>query len=67
MGDIPKLLGQAERTADAFAAMAEEGVRLDDQTVQRLAAAQGRQDRTSRVAIWIAAIALAAIALSLLF
>ena len=67
VGDIPKLLGQAERTADAFAAMAEEGVRLDDQTVERLAAAQGRQDKPSRVAIWIGAIALAAIALSLLF
>jgi ubiquinone biosynthesis protein len=67
VGDIPKLLGQAERTADAFAAMAEEGLRLDDQTVERLAAAQGRQDRPSRVAIWIGAIALAAIALSLLF
>jgi ubiquinone biosynthesis protein len=67
MGDIPKLLGQAERTADAFAVMAEEGVRLDDNTVARLAAAQSRQERPSRVAIWIGAIALAAIALSLLF
>ena len=67
VGDIPRLLGQAERTAGAFAAMAEEGLRLDDQTVERLAAAQARQERPSRVAIWIGAIALAAIALSLLF
>jgi ubiquinone biosynthesis protein len=67
MGDIPKLLGQAERTADAFAAMAEEGVRLDDQTVERLAEAQSRQERGNRIAIWVGAIALLAIAVSLLF
>jgi ubiquinone biosynthesis protein len=66
MGDIPRLLGRAERTADAFAAMAEDGVRLDDDTVARLAEAQGRQNRVNRIAIWIGAVALAAIALSLL-
>jgi ubiquinone biosynthesis protein len=67
MGDIPKLLGQAERTAEALSAMAEEGLRLDDQTVERLAEAQGRENRTSRIGIWIGALALAAIALALLF
>jgi ubiquinone biosynthesis protein len=67
MGEIPKLLDQAERTAEAFSAMAEEGVRLDDYTVERLAAAQARQDRLNRIGIWIGAVALAAIALALLF
>ena len=67
MGDIPKLLGQAERTAEALSAMAEEGLRLDDQTVERLAEAQARGNRTSRIGIWIGALALAAIALALLF
>jgi ubiquinone biosynthesis protein len=67
MGDIPKLLGQAERTAEALSSMAEEGLRLDDHTVERLAEAQGRQDRPSRIGIWVGAIALAAIALALLF
>jgi ubiquinone biosynthesis protein len=33
--DIPKLLGQAERAADAFSAAAEEGLRLDNYTVER--------------------------------
>ncbi|HKA99759.1 MAG TPA: 2-polyprenylphenol 6-hydroxylase, partial [Methyloceanibacter sp.] len=42
VGDIPRLLGQAERTAEALWAMAEEGFRLDDHTVERLAEAQGR-------------------------
>jgi ubiquinone biosynthesis protein len=67
MSDIPKLLGQAERTADAFSAMFDEGVRLDEHTVERLAEAQSRQNRTTRIGIWIGAIALAVIALTLLF
>jgi ubiquinone biosynthesis protein len=67
MGDIPKLLGQAERTAEALSTMAEEGLRLDDHTVERLAEAQGRESRASRIGIWVGAIALAAIALALLF
>jgi len=67
MGDIPKLLGQAERTAEALSSMAEEGLRLDDHTVERLAEAQGRENRVSRIGIWVGAIALAAIALALLF
>ena len=67
VGDIPKLLLQAERTADAFAAMAEEGLRLDEHSVERLAGAQRRQDRSTRIGIWVGAIALVAIALTLLF
>jgi ubiquinone biosynthesis protein len=65
--DIPKLLGQAERTANAFSAFVEEGLRLDDHTVERLAEAQSRRNRASRIGIWVGAIALAAIALALLF
>jgi ubiquinone biosynthesis protein len=65
--DIPKLLGQAERTADAFSALVEEGMRLDDHTVERLAEAQSRKNRSSRIGIWVGAIALALIALALLF
>jgi ubiquinone biosynthesis protein len=67
VGDIPRLLGQAERTAEALSAMAEEGFRLDDHTVERLAEAQGRQNRASRIGIWVGALALAVIALALLF
>ncbi len=67
MGDIPKLLGQAERTAEALSSMAEEGLRLDDHTVERLAEAQARENRTSRIGIWVGAIALAVIAVWLLF
>jgi ubiquinone biosynthesis protein len=67
VGEIPKFLGQAERTADALVAMIEEGVRLDDHTVERLAEAQADRNRMSRVGIWICAVALVLIALALLF
>ncbi len=67
MSDIPKLLGQAERTADAFSAMFDEGVRLDEHTIERLAEAQSRQNRATRIGVWIGAVALAVIALTLLF
>ena len=67
MGDIPKLLGQVERVGEAFAEMAEQGLRLDNDTVERLAETQSRQSRWSRIGIWVGAIALAAIALTLIF
>jgi ubiquinone biosynthesis protein len=64
VGEIPKLLGQAERTVDAFSAMAEDGLRLDDHTVERLAEAQGRENRASRIGIWVGALALVVLAIS---
>jgi hypothetical protein len=67
VGEIPKFLGQAERTADALVAMIEEGLRLDDHTVERLAEAQAERNHMSRLGIWICAAALVLIALALLF
>ncbi|MGH6735613.1 MAG: 2-polyprenylphenol 6-hydroxylase [Methyloceanibacter sp.] len=67
MGDIPKFLLQAERTVDAFTAMVEEGMHLDDHSVERLAEAQGRRGRWTRIGVWVGAIALVAIALALVF
>jgi ubiquinone biosynthesis protein len=66
-GHIPKLLGQAETAAEAFSAMAEEGLRLDRYTVERMAEAQARKGRMGRIALWIGALSLAAIALALIF
>ncbi|MEG6508410.1 2-polyprenylphenol 6-hydroxylase [Methyloligella sp. 2.7D] len=66
-GHIPKLLGQAEQAADAFSAMAEEGLRLDSYTVERMAEAQSRKGRMGRLALWIGAISLAVIAGALVF
>ncbi len=67
MGEVPRLLRQAEAVGDSFASMAQDGVRLDDATVARLAEAQRRQDRPQRIALWIAALALVAIAAALIW
>ena len=60
---VPGLLERAETTALALADMARGGLRLDDETVQRLAAAQSRQNRSTRAALWVGALALLALAL----
>ena len=65
LGDVPALLGQAERTFAALAETARTGVRLDDGTVERMAAADARHRRSSRLALWVGALALAAIALGI--
>ncbi len=66
-GHIPRLLGQAEAAADAFSAMAEEGLRLDRYTVERMADAQSRKGRMGRLALWVGAISLAVIAAAMVF
>ena len=66
LGEAPRFLEQFERTALALAGMAREGFRLDEETVERLAAAEARHNRWSRWALWIGALALAAIALRLI-
>ena len=66
IGEIPRLLAEGERAAGAFATMAEDGLRLDTYSIDRLADAQAKRNRFSRLAIWLAALSLAAIAVSLL-
>lgn len=67
VGEIPKLLGRAERMAHALSEMAEEGVRLDQYSIDRIADAQTQRRRASRWAIWIGALSLAAIAATQIF
>jgi ubiquinone biosynthesis protein len=62
MAEVPRLLEQAERTALALADMARGGLRLDEDTLERLAAAQAHHNRWPRWALWVGALALAAIA-----
>jgi ubiquinone biosynthesis protein len=59
---VPGLLERAESTALALADMARGGFRLDDETVERLAAAEARHNRWGRIAIWVGALALVAMA-----
>jgi ubiquinone biosynthesis protein len=63
LADIPRLLEHAERSAHAFAAMAQGGLRLDPDTVHKIALEEARQTRGGRVALWIGAVSLAAIAI----
>ena len=63
--EVPRLAQQAERVLTAAGEMAQGGVRLDEDTVKRLAAANGRAGLWGRVALWIGALSLAAIAAGL--
>lgn len=62
MGQLPGLLGRAETISLQMADMATGGLRLDHETVQKIASEQRHQDRWSRRALWVGALALAAIA-----
>ena len=66
LAEAPRLLEQAERTALALADMAQGGLRLDDDTLERLAAAQAHHNRWTRWALWIGALALVATAVWLI-
>ena len=64
MGDLPGALLEAERAAHSFAGMAERGIRLDQATIELLAEEQARQNKWSRIGIWLGAISLFALAIS---
>lgn len=59
---LPTLLAGAERLLGSMAEMARNGVRLDDASIARLAAEEARHSRSGRVALWVAAVAIAAMA-----
>ena len=64
LADVPALLTQAERAVTGLAEMAREGVRLDEETVRSLARERSRRDLLTRIAVWIGALSLAALALA---
>lgn len=59
---LPEILTRAERTAEMAEAMAAHGIRLDGETVDAIARAQAARTRSGRVALWIGAVSLAALA-----
>ena len=63
LADLPALLTQAQHTAVALGEMAQSGLRLDEETVRSLAKEEARRTRWGRVALWIIALSLAALAL----
>jgi ubiquinone biosynthesis protein len=60
----PGLLQKAEQVIVGFSEMAQTGLKLDDATLENLAA-RSRRSRATDVALWIAAVGIAAIALKL--
>jgi ubiquinone biosynthesis protein len=62
--EVPRLLERAEGAALAFADMAQGGIRLDEETIRRLAAEEASYSRWGRIALWIGALALAVLALA---
>jgi ubiquinone biosynthesis protein len=65
VADAPRLAEQARRMSTALAAAGENGLHLDDSTVERMAAAQSARNWPARTALWLGAVALAAIAVRL--
>ncbi len=64
MSNLPEFFSEAERTAKLIADMAYAGgLKLDHATSEALAIAQARHNLTSRLALWIGALALAVLAL----
>jgi ubiquinone biosynthesis protein len=63
LAEVPNLLTGAERAVTAFAEMSRSGVRLDDDTVRRLASENARSSRWRTLALWVAAAALTTIAI----
>ncbi len=67
VGEIPKLLGRAEMATEAFADMAYDGLKLHQSSINRLADEQAKRGRGGRWALWIGALSLAAIAMSMIW
>jgi ubiquinone biosynthesis protein len=65
VAEAPKLAEQARRASAALANVSEHGLHLDDSTVERMAEAQAGKGWPTRIALWLGAIALTAIAVKL--
>jgi ubiquinone biosynthesis protein len=65
VAEAPKLAEQARKASVALADVSENGLHLDDSTVERMAAAQAAKSWTTRTALWLGVVALGAIALKL--
>ena len=62
LAEVPAMLSEAERASSGLAEMARHGVRLDPATIASIARETSRRNRFSRVATWIGALSLAALA-----
>jgi ubiquinone biosynthesis protein len=65
--NLPLIVGQAERMSAGFADMAERGMKLDQDSIQRLVRSERRLGKGVATALWIGALSLAAIAVHLIW
>jgi ubiquinone biosynthesis protein len=65
LSDLPRVAAQAERTAEAIATVARDGVKLDEASVARLSRAEASATRWRTAALWVGALALVGIAVQL--
>ena len=63
--DLPGIIERLDQGATAFAEMGKNGLRLDSETIERMGAAEARQTRWGRAALWVGALSLLAIAAAL--
>jgi ubiquinone biosynthesis protein len=63
LAEAPKLAEQARRMSAALAETAENGLHLDQSTIERMAAAQSARSWPARAALWIGALAMVTIAI----
>ncbi|WP_319533303.1 2-polyprenylphenol 6-hydroxylase [uncultured Cohaesibacter sp.] len=62
---LPEIARRAERLSESFDVMGREGMRLDAETVAAIGKAEARESRSGRIALWIIALSLGAIAIQL--
>jgi len=60
--DLPVLAERAEKISGELEAMGRDGLRFDARTAEAIGRAEARHTRSGRIALWVAAIALAVIA-----
>jgi ubiquinone biosynthesis protein len=63
VAEAPKLAEQARRVSAALAETAENGLRLDQSTIDRLAEAETARTWPTRLALWLGALAMVTIAI----
>ena len=65
--EAPRLIAEAERAGHSLAQMADTGIRLDDETIRRIAVNERQQGLWGRIALWIIAISVTALAAATVF
>jgi len=67
IGEMPRVIQQTELAGQALASMAQSGIRLDDETIRRIATEERQQGFWGRAALWVIAISAAVLATAALY